>query len=88
MAVKLSALRAGLPFDPRKTPGTYFCYRLGKPQGHSAAGKIRSTEKNPMTSYRTIPKMSHIEKKLCYISPSCKVILNRYEKKPNLFDSL
>jgi hypothetical protein len=29
------------PFTSRKIPGTYFCYRLSRPQGHSAAGRIR-----------------------------------------------
>jgi hypothetical protein len=38
------------PFTPRKIPGTNFYYRLSRPQGHSAAGRIRSIEKNPVTS--------------------------------------
>jgi hypothetical protein len=47
MAVRLSALRADRPpFTPRKIPGTHFCYRLSRPQGHSAAGGIRSIEKS------------------------------------------
>jgi hypothetical protein len=29
------------PFIPRKIPGTHFCYRLSRPQDHSAAGGIR-----------------------------------------------
>jgi hypothetical protein len=29
------------PFTPKKTPGTHFCQRLSRPQGHNAAGKIR-----------------------------------------------
>jgi hypothetical protein len=32
------------PFTPRKIPGTHFCYRLS--QGHSGAGRIRSSEKS------------------------------------------
>jgi hypothetical protein len=35
-----------LPFTPRKIPCTHFCYRLCRPCGHSAAGRIRSTEKS------------------------------------------
>jgi hypothetical protein len=31
---------------PRKIPGTYFCQRMSLPQGHSAAVRIRSTEKS------------------------------------------
>jgi hypothetical protein len=45
MAVRLSALRAGRPLPPKKIPGTHFCQRLSRPQGHSAAERIRSTEK-------------------------------------------
>jgi hypothetical protein len=32
------------PFNPRKIPGTHFYWRLSRPQGHSAAGRIRSIE--------------------------------------------
>jgi hypothetical protein len=28
-------------FTPRKIPATHFCYRLSRPQGHSAARRIR-----------------------------------------------
>jgi hypothetical protein len=31
---------------PKKIPGAHFCWRLSKPQGHSAAGRIRSIEKS------------------------------------------
>jgi hypothetical protein len=34
------------PFTPRKIPGTHFCWRLSRPQGHRAAGRIRSIEKS------------------------------------------
>jgi hypothetical protein len=34
------------PFIPRKIVGTHFCYSLSRPQGHSAAGRIRSIEKS------------------------------------------
>jgi hypothetical protein len=43
MAVKLSSLRAGRPLSTTKIPGTHFCQRL-KPQGHSAAVRIRLIE--------------------------------------------
>jgi hypothetical protein len=45
MAVRSSALRAGRPLLPRNIPGSHFCYRLSRPQGHSAAGKVRLIEK-------------------------------------------
>jgi hypothetical protein len=41
------------PFTPRKIPGTHFRYRLSRPQGHSAAGKIRSIEKSNDIGNRT-----------------------------------
>jgi hypothetical protein len=41
-------------FTPRKIPGTHFYYRLSRPQGHSAAGRIRSIEKsNDLIGTRT-----------------------------------
>jgi hypothetical protein len=30
------------PLPPGNTPGTHFCYRLSRPQGHSATGSIMS----------------------------------------------
>jgi hypothetical protein len=33
------------PFTPRKIPGTHFSCRLSRPYGHSATGRIRSTNK-------------------------------------------
>jgi hypothetical protein len=42
------------PFTSKKIPGTHFCYRLSRPQGHSAAGRIRSIEKsNDLIASRT-----------------------------------
>jgi hypothetical protein len=40
------SLKRGPLFTPRKIPGTHFCYRLTRPQGHSKAGRIRSIEKS------------------------------------------
>jgi hypothetical protein len=39
---RLSALRTGRLYPPGIIPGTHFCYRLSRPQGHSAAGRITS----------------------------------------------
>ena len=30
------------PLSPGSIPGTHFCYRLCRPQGHSATGRIMS----------------------------------------------
>jgi hypothetical protein len=46
MAVRLTALRAGRPLPPRKFPGTHFCWKLIRPQGHSATGKIGSIKES------------------------------------------
>jgi hypothetical protein len=54
MAVRLSAPPARRPLPPGKIPGTHFCQRLSQPQGHSAAGRIRSSEKsNDLIGIRT-----------------------------------
>jgi hypothetical protein len=42
------------PFNPRNYPGTHFCRRLRRPQGHSTAGRMRSIEKyNGLVGNRT-----------------------------------
>jgi hypothetical protein len=67
MAVTLSALRAGRPLTPTKIPGTHFCQGLSRPQGHSAARRIRSIEKSndlignrtrDLTACRTVPQLT------------------------------
>jgi hypothetical protein len=41
------------PFTPRKIPGTNFCSRLCRPQGHNAAGRIKLIEKVHLIGNRT-----------------------------------
>jgi hypothetical protein len=42
------------PFTPRKIPGTHLGLKLSRPQGHNAAGKIRSIENsNDLIGNRT-----------------------------------
>ena len=41
---RLSALRTGRLYPPGVVPGTNFCWRLSRPQGHSAAGRIMSVK--------------------------------------------
>jgi hypothetical protein len=36
------------PLPPENTPGIHFCYRLSRPQGNSAAGRIMSTKEIPI----------------------------------------
>jgi hypothetical protein len=40
MVVRLSALGTGRLYPPGNTPGTHFCQRLSRPQGHSVAERI------------------------------------------------
>jgi hypothetical protein len=40
------SLTCQVPFTPRKIPGTCFCQRLSRPNGHSVARRIRSIEKS------------------------------------------
>jgi hypothetical protein len=40
--VRMSALRTGRLYLPGNIPGTHFCYRLSRPQGHRAVGRIKS----------------------------------------------
>jgi hypothetical protein len=37
---KVVSLKHWLPLPPGNTPGTHFCKRLSRPQGHSAIGSI------------------------------------------------
>jgi hypothetical protein len=43
---KVASLTRRPPFTPRKILATYFCYRLGRPQGLYEAETIRSIEKS------------------------------------------
>jgi len=40
---RLAATSTGRLHPPGNIPGTHFCWRLSRPQGHSAAGRIMST---------------------------------------------
>jgi len=46
---KVVSLRRRPLLPPGNAPGTHFCYRLSRPQGHSAIGKILCEWKFPMT---------------------------------------
>ena len=39
---KVASLRHRPPLPPGNTPGTHFCSKLTRPQGHSATGRIMS----------------------------------------------
>jgi len=52
---RLSALWTSHLYPPGNTPGTHFCYRLSRTQGHSAIGRFFMSMKNPMTPAGTKP---------------------------------
>jgi hypothetical protein len=56
------------PFTPRTIPDTHFCWKLGRPQGHSAAGRM-SIEPT------TIRLVAQSRSKLCYRVNAKKVKL-------------
>jgi hypothetical protein len=53
MKVRFSTLKAGCLLLSRKIPGTHFCQRLSRLQGHCAAGKITSIEEIGLIGNRT-----------------------------------
>ena len=46
---KVVSLTHRPPLPPKKAPGTHVCWRLSRPQGHSAIGRILRQSKIPMT---------------------------------------
>jgi hypothetical protein len=72
MAVRLSALRAGRPLPPGRFLVLISVKRLSRPQGHSAAGRITSIEKDPMTSGLEPATFQHVA--LCLNQPRYRVI--------------
>jgi hypothetical protein len=51
---RLSALHTGHVYPLRYIPGTHFCYRLSRPQGHSAARRIMSTKNSSANIWNRI----------------------------------
>ena len=43
--VRLSALGTGRLYPLGNIPGTHFCQRLSRPQGHSTSGRIKPMKK-------------------------------------------
>jgi hypothetical protein len=66
---KLSALRTGRLYFPGDIPGTPVCQRLGRPQNHSAAGKVKpmKSPNDPVTE--SIPWPSG-----CYSNASISIM--------------
>jgi hypothetical protein len=63
--VMLSAIRTGRLYPPRKIPGTHFCQRLSRPQGHNEVEKIKSMKnlKEPIGIWsRVLPTCNTVPK--------------------------
>jgi hypothetical protein len=53
-------------FTPRNIPGTHFCQRLIRPQGHSAAGRISMLLKIPtFTLYTSLLSVQALQSRSC-----------------------
>jgi len=48
---KVVSLTHRPPLPPGNAPGTHFCYRLSRPQGHSEIGRIISMKNSNDTSW-------------------------------------
>jgi hypothetical protein len=74
--IRLSALRIGRLYLPGDIPGTDFCQRLSRLQGHIAAGRSKSM-KNPYDSFgnliRDLPAYSAMHKPT---EPPCTSVNN------------
>ena len=59
--LRLSALRTGHLYPPGNIPGTPFCKRLSRPQGHSAAGRIMKNSSDTIGNRtRNLPACSAV----------------------------
>jgi len=70
---RLSALRTGRFYSPGYIPGIHFCYRLSRPQGHSAAGRIKSIKNSSETvgiEPATFGLVAKCHNQLRYLEPS------------------
>jgi hypothetical protein len=64
---KVSSLRSGFLYLPGDIPCTYFCFRLGRTQGRSATGRIKSM-KNPNENIgNRTPKLPDFVKRIINI---------------------
>jgi len=67
------------------SPGTHFCYRLSRPQGHSSIGRIMSMKNSNDTSWNRTSDLPNFLKSnprshatCAAYSPSCKPVKKQY----------
>ena len=70
---KVVSLTHRPPLPPWNTPGTHFCQRMSRPQGHSATGRIMSPKNSNDTignQTRDLPVCSVAPSPLCHRAPN------------------
>ena len=89
---KVVSLTHRPPLPPENAPGTHFCWRLSRPQGHSAIGRILHQRKIPMTpsgiepaTFRFVAQhLNHCDtavrlaSKYCLYIQYLKIMINRH----------
>ena len=91
--VRLSSLSTGRLYPTGNIPGTHFYYRLSRPQGHSAIGKIMSMKNsNPRPSGCSAvpqptapPRAPHPTQNITFVLTVCLQTSNR---RPSLLGTL
>ena len=68
---KMVSLKHRPPLSPRNTPGTHFCSRLRRPQGHSAIGRIISMKNSNDTIWNRTSDLNHCATALPVILRNC-----------------
>ena len=83
MMVRLSCLTHRPPLPPRNTPGTHFCSRLDRHQGHSAIGRIMSMKNLNETIWNRTSELSICSTatySLCYHGPHLQHVQGQITK--------
>jgi len=72
------------PFlPPGNTPGTHFCYRLSRGQGHSAIGRIMSMQNSNDTIWNRTSDLPicSAAPPLCYLGPLPCIIQGNFQRR-------
>ena len=85
---KVVSLMHQPPLPPGNIPGTHFCYRLSRPQGRSAAGRIMAMKNSNNTirnRTRDLPACSPVSQPIAPPrAPSIQERLQKLDKKGRL----
>ena len=86
--VRLSALRTGCLYPPGSIPGTRFCQRLSRPQGHSAVRRVMSLKNSNDTIGNRTRDLPTCLNQLRYGMPHCDSNFHMYvcsHRMPEMF---